>query len=191
MGNHYNIDDNSSVLFTAVFADRMRCTCADNGAGGNIMDRVTLENLKDAGKPLCIEQLNHPRLLDMMACTEHRESARLVCKAAVTLHTKGHIRHGSALVLRKFHWLIPDQKLAEPLLVRPILEALGLNTRNIIVANADILSGSVGSALLLDPIEEEPDGIVERVIEALFHADCGEYNIATDKNDGELCGIGT
>lgn len=55
VGNHDEIHDNSSVLFTSVFADKIRGTIrANNGADVKIIDSATLENLKDAGTELGI-----------------------------------------------------------------------------------------------------------------------------------------
>lgn len=127
----------------------------------------------------------------MVACTEYGESARLIFRSAVTLHPEVHIRHGTAIVIRNVHWLITDQKIAENVLGRPILEALGLNTRNLLAATAEKLSGGVGAALLLYRNEEQPDGRVARVIEVVFPADGGEDKTEPNKHYGESSDIET
>lgn len=60
--------------------------------------------------------------------------------------TELHILRGSALTLRVIRWLVPDQTVSEPSLGRPVLEFLGLNTRDILAAAAEKHSG-VGKCL--------------------------------------------
>lgn len=83
-----------------------------------------------------------------------------------------------------------DQELSDPLLGRPVLEALGLSTREILAAAADRFCGSVDMERLVGTFAEEGDGRVSRVMEGVFHADGGQDGDKDDKTQGEWCDIG-
>lgn len=40
-------------------------------------------------------------------------------------------------MIRNLKWLVTEQRVADPLLGRPVLEDLGLNTRDLLAAAAD------------------------------------------------------
>lgn len=181
----------SSILFTAVFGSKYRNqVCADNGADTNILDNATLRRIMASGVDLEVETLAQARVFDMAAVNADGASARLTCKHSVSIDTELHIRHGSTLRLRNLKWLVTDQRVTDPLLGRPILEALGLNTRELLAAAADQFCGSVDAERLIGAITDTGDGRVSRVMEGVFHADGGEDVEEDQDNDGEWCDIG-
>lgn len=108
-----------------------------------------------------------------------------VCSRAVTIDTDLLIRHGSALTERNMRWIVTNQIVDEPLLGRPLLEALGLNTREILAAAADKHHGQVDvSTLCQQYIDLQPDGRIARVLEGFFHADGGFDDSDLDEDDG-------
>ncbi len=81
----------------------------------------------------------------------------------------------------------PTKPSVSPLLGRPLLEALGLNTRNILAAAAEKLSGAVDVSTLLGTNPEVyQDRRISRVLEGVYHADGGSDDADLDDNDGWL-----
>lgn len=107
--------------------------------------------------------------------------ASLVCSKVIIVDTEFQIRHGTALPLRDVRWLVTAQAVGDPLLGRPILEALVLDTRNI----PEKYSGSVDIA---DPLstKENPTGLIARILDGVFHADGGAEDADLDEDDGWL-----
>ena len=134
-----------------------------------------------------MEYLPGPRSFDMAACTPDGKRAKLVCTRALVVGAELHIRHGTAVVLCDVRWLVTDQVVGEPLLGRPLLEALGLNARNIPAAAAEKHSGVFDMSTLFgtDP-EVAQEGRVSRVLEGVYHADGGADDADLDDNDGWL-----
>jgi len=79
----------------------------------------------------------------MAACNIDGKPAEIVCSRIAKIDTELHIRHGTVLVLCLLSWLVTDQTLGEPLLGRPIPEALDLNRRKILAAAAEKHAGIV------------------------------------------------
>ena len=78
--------------------------------------------------------------------------------------------------------MITEQPMAEPLLGRPTLEIIGLNTKEILAAPADRLHGNIDmSAALPEPTE---GGSISRLIyDGVFHSDKGLDDVPTDCDD--------
>lgn len=181
----------SSIIFTAVFGSKYRDqVCADNGADGNILDKETLRRIIAAGVDASVEELSQPRVFDMAAANADGASAKLVCTKSVSVDTELHIRHGTTLRLRNLKWLVTDQRVSDPLLGRPILEALGLNTRDLLAAAADQFCGSVDAERLVGSVTNTGDGRLSRVMEGVFHADGGEEGDGNEDDNGEWCDVG-
>ena len=143
-----------------------------------------LAKLKKAAVDHSVEYHPGPRSFDMAACTPDGKRAKLVCTRALVVDAELHIRHRTALVLRGVRWLVTDQAVGEPLLGRPLLEALGLNARSILAAAAEKHSGVVDMSTLFGTDPEE--GRISRVLEGVYHADGGADDADLDDNDGWL-----
>lgn len=179
----------SSVLLTATFGETLRTTiCADNGADANIMDKKLLTSLKNTKAYQHVETLPKPQLFNMAASTTSGEPSNLLCTQAVTVDTELHIRHGTTLKLRRLRWLVTDQKVPEPLLGRPILEALGLDTKRILSAAADKYAGCVDADALIKSSQRLGTGRVSRVSEDVFHSNDNDDDDVDDEN--EWCDLG-
>lgn len=59
------------------------------------------------------------------------------------MDTDVHIRHGIAWKIRRLRWLVSDQDMPKSILGRPILDALGLDTKGILAADADKYAGTI------------------------------------------------
>lgn len=82
-----------------------------------------------------------------------------------------------------------DQPATFPLLVRPVLEALGLNTSEFLAAAADIFPGSIDIARLNGTYAEKGDERVSRVVESDSHTDGGEATSNLEDNQRDWCDI--
>lgn len=75
--------------------------------------------------------------------------------------------------------------MSEPLIGRPVKEALGLNTRELLAAATNRFCGDVDAEKLLGTLTDEGDGRVARVMEGLFHADSGYDGDEDKEEEGE------
>ncbi len=126
----------------------------------------------------------------MAACNPDGKRSKSVCTRALVLDAELHIRHGTALTLRGVRWLVTYQTIGEPLLGQPLLEALGLNTRNILAAAAEKHSGAVDVSTLFGTNPEvSQNRRISRVLERMYHADGGADDADIDDNDDwpDLC----
>lgn len=181
----------STVLFSAEFGGRLWETlCADIGADANLMDTTLLNRITEAGGDVKIEDLQPARRFTLAASAPDGTDICLVCNQVATMTVDVHIRHGSALKLRHLRWLISPQRVPEPLLGRPILEFLGLNTAEILATAADRSSGVIDTRIVSDIDESCGAGRMSRVLEGLYHGE-GEESDATDElPDTNWCDLG-
>jgi len=179
--------EKSGVLFSATFGRKLRRTiCADIGADANIIGDAMLTDFKKAGVDFTVEDLPVKSVFDMAASLPNGKPASLICDKAVVIDTELHIRHGSALILRGVRWLVTNQSVGEPLLGRPLLEALGLNTREILSAAAEKHSGVVDVSALMEYDSKPPTGRVARILEGVYHATGGVDDTDLDEEDSWL-----
>lgn len=83
---------------------------------------------------------------------------------------KLHIRHGTSLMSRNVSWYVTTQFLSEPLLGRPVLEAIGMNTSNILTTAANKYNGLLALAHLCTNNE---GGHIVQMYDVVNHSDCG------------------
>lgn len=134
--------------------------------------------------------MTQPRVSDIMAANPNGASSRLTCKKAVSIDTELRIRQGSTLKICNLKWLVTEQHGDEPLLGRPILEVLGLNTRDVLAAAAGQFYGNVDAKRLLQSITDTGSERISRGLEGVFHADGGKDVEEDQDNSGEWCDIG-
>lgn len=149
-------EETKSVSFTAMFGCIYRMLiCADNVSDDNFLDTYMLIAMKRFGVQSKVEDLARPREFQMAASSPNGKPCIITCKKVATVDVELHIRHGSALILRGVRWLVTDRTLGEPLLGRPVLEFLGLNTREILAAAAEKYSGLSKSQKICNPLLKE------------------------------------
>lgn len=68
-------------------------------------------------------------------------------------------------------WLVTDQQNSEPSMGEPIVDALGLNTDELIATAADRFAGSVDAQALIGWIDRQTEGRVSPIMDGVFHAD--------------------
>lgn len=178
--------DKKSVAFSPTFVECHHATiCADTCSDENIIDRSMLESFQKTGEEHSVEVLNQPCNFEMAVNLPNGRTASLTRGKVVIVETEIHIRYGTALTLLWVRWLVTDQNVGEPLLGIPVLEALGLNTRDILPAVAEKFSSSVD---ITDLITEgpEPIGKVPRILEGVIHAYGGAYDADLDEEDERI-----
>lgn len=158
--------------------------CTGNGADANIFDSCTLNSLKASGVENEIEKLRGPRTFNIAACNPDGKRAKIICTWTATLDAELHIRLVTGLTFRLLLWFVTQQYLCEPLLGRTFLEALGLNTRDILAPVGEKHAGVVYAATILE--EDFQEYRTLRVLEGVFHADGGADDADLDENGGWL-----
>lgn len=105
----------------------------------------------------------------------------LKCTKVITMDTKLHILHGSALTLRGVRWLVTEQSVSEPQIGRPVIKFHGLNTRGILTAAAEKYSG-VFEILNALKSSTEPRGKVAKILEGLHYSNGGADDADLDED---------
>lgn len=67
------------------------------------------EKFKESGVEYSIETVPTKSVFKMAASLPNGEPDSLICDKAVVVDTELHIRHGSALLLRRVRWLVTKQ----------------------------------------------------------------------------------
>ena len=117
--------------------------CADGGSDINLMSPALCRQLKTASTETLVTRFTKPRSFGLAVSeTVDRTPISVICDRQVTLDTQLFIRHDSSIFLRNSTWYVAVQRVPEPLLGRPLLEALGLNTRNTLESSGDARDGS-------------------------------------------------
>lgn len=91
---------------------------------------------------LKIKKHNTPRCFMQAACDKDGKELTIECHSKVTIDVEINFRHGTALSLRNLQWQDINQKVDEPLMGRPILQALGFDCEKTLAAAADRFSGT-------------------------------------------------
>lgn len=166
------VEEDSSTSIRISFAGKVTwISCADLGSDINLMPSDLLSALLAAGADMIINKFNMPRKYGMAVetSTDH-EPVYAECNCSVTLTIELHIRHGTTLTVRNVTWLVSSQPTPEPLLCRPLLEALGLDAEKALEAACDKFNGDVDLSALL-PETDYKEGSVARLVSGIFRAD--------------------
>ena len=167
-------DTVDNTRFDANFAGvASRTLCADGGADANLLPKDVAAAVLNRKGEIKIKRLNKPRWFSMAVTSDNngREVAVSCKREAEISEVTLDCRHGTSLTLRNTKWLIPEQDCSEPLLGRPVLSALGLNTGRLLRAAANKFAGTVDLSQI--PInysssKSSISAMLER--DAMFHA---------------------
>ena len=131
--------ENHSTLFSATFYETVEAVVlADPGSDDNLMLPRVFRKILLANKDAKVENLAQPIKFSMAvnASGPDGTNAYVTCRKSVHADANLRIRHGSSLMLRNVRWVVSDQvadQVADHVLLGgPLLEALGLNTKNIL-----------------------------------------------------------
>lgn len=158
-------------------------------ADANFIDASLLSRIENTGAKVITENLKPPRQFNLAAAAPDGSQPKLVCSKAITVDVEVHIRHGTGLVLRGSRWLVSEQRVPEPLLGRPVLEFLGLNTPEIFHSAAERYNGSVDVGHIRQ-LDESGEGHIARIMEGVFHTDGDAPDSSDDDNESGWCDLG-
>lgn len=105
----------------------------------------------------------------------NKDRVFIECDKIASMNFELKIRHGKTLKLRNLPLFVSTQPCPDPLIGRPILEALGLDTQTLLIAACDRHEGNVDAQNLL--LEDDyAEGSVVRILEGIYHSS-GEYMV--------------
>lgn len=130
--------------FSATFGGWHRATIfADNCADDNDLANATRKSLEIEDVDIKVKDLIRSRDFEMAESLPNSKPTSSTCNMVVTGDTELNLHHGSPVTLRGVRWLITEKAVRDPLTGRPVLEALGNKTRDILAATAENHSGVV------------------------------------------------
>ena len=171
-------------MVEAMFSKKFKTIlCADGGSDINLISPEILQHLFEKGARVKVTESESPKQFGLAAKNNQKgEEVFVTCNKQVEMNIELFIRHGCFLELRNIKWYVAMSEMAEPILGRPILEALGINTRDLLAAAVD----QVGSSLdvsHLDGYQGSPGGSIARILnEGIYHRDKG---MTSDEYDDE------
>lgn len=146
------------------------------------------DSINRSGAEDLVEDVRQPRTLNIMAKLKDDAPATLNFQRVMLVDVELQIRHWSTLKLRGVRWLVTDQVMGNPLLGRIVLEALGLNTRDILDAAAQRYPGEVDMCALIKP-QPDTNGRVAGLLDGVYYSD-GSLDEANHEEDDGWLGMG-
>lgn len=136
------------------------------------MSAELLAALTARGAEMQVTKLQNIRSFGLAATHSSDDSPISVdCDRMAVMNTELIIRHEKSLMLRNISWYVTSQPLSEPLLGRPIMEALGINTKELLAAACDRFDGLVDVADILNT-DTDTDASIARIrCQWFFHSD--------------------
>ena len=187
-----NVED-STTLMKATFAETLtKVLCADSGSDVNLIGPKDLAALLSSGAEVKVKKFHAPRQYQMAAEEDIDDNKVFVeCDRAVRLDTRLHVRHAVGINLRNCTWMVSTQDVKEPLLGWQVLESLGLDIKQVLLAACDKFNGEVDISKLL-PEEEDISGSVARICnQGIFHGHAAaEEDAALSEDDSLFVSIG-
>lgn len=168
------VEENSTRMDATFPETIVRRLCADNGSDINLMPPDLLASLIEKRANIQVTSFKSIRKFGLAASkSEDEQPLYVACDREVEVTTELHIRYGKSLKLRKLKWYVATHDVDEPLLGRPILEALGLNTKELLEAAYDKYGSSVDADAILPP--EDYEGSVARLLSSgLYHSNAAD-----------------
>ena len=163
--------------------------CADGGSDINLLPPNMFDELMRRDANVHVTKFKEPERYGLAPGSDAQgESIFVTCDKEVICNIELFIRHGCYLELRNLVLYVATTAVPEPILGRPALELLAINTRELLAAAI----GKLGSCI--DMWENEnpqgnPKGTVVRIMmhQGLFHQDKGREDDSYDgDNDGWL-----
>jgi len=164
--------ESNSTLINATFGNKIeRVICADNGSDVNLLPSDLLKKLEDAGADMKVRLYDTPKVYNLaVSAVSNGAPATLSCDREVVLDIQLFMRHSSFIELRNVKWYVPTTETPEPLLGRPVLEALGINTKELLMA----ARSRMGESVDLSGVSEYSEGSISRILsEGVYHGDRG------------------
>lgn len=160
-----------SALFKAIFANGTveKDLMADQGADANFIDEQLLEQIQKETPSTKITQYNAEQVYRGVT-----GEPCLTCSKKVIMDVYLKIRHGSSLVLRNIEWKVARENIAIPIIGRRVLESIGCDNREMLMAARDKYGEEIDVAQRLDDDgnkeEESERNIAALFGESVFHS---------------------
>ncbi len=149
----HGTSSHNSSLFTGIFCDNISVVVmADNGSDDNLMPPHVLRACPDT----LVSELDSPIEFKMAVNSKPgQEEYIIVCNQSVRASVPLNIRHGTNIFLSNVTLVVPSNPCDTVLLGRPLLEALGLNVREILLAASDKHEGVVRVPRLMAAMQSD------------------------------------
>ncbi len=140
----------------------------------NLVPPGLLGALLAQGANLTLKTFKMPVKFGLAAqTTPKHDHIHIECDREVTVSIELRIRHGKSLNIRNVVWMgaISQVPVPEPLLGRPLLEALGLDTKETLAAACDKYEGSVDAKEIMNELAYA-NGSIARILDTgIYHSD--------------------
>ena len=152
-GKTENQNVGHSTLFPAAFCRSAVETTvlADGGGDDNLLPSSLLQRITKVDSTVSIITLTCPETFRQIGSG----TQPLTCARKVELDVELRIRHGSKLLLRKVARKVAEEEIEYVILGRPLLEAPGINTRDLLKQVSYKFSGVINTDSLLKSAEEK------------------------------------
>ena len=150
-----NVVKEHSTLFSASFCQgKIETLVLVDGRGDdNILPSSLLRQIVKINGAARVEALPHTECFGQVV----KDAPEVTSKRKMDLDVELKNRHGSNLPLRNVVWKISDQDTEFVILGRPVMDALGINTRDIFGEVCDKFSGVVNVDSLMGKDRKERD----------------------------------
>lgn len=141
---------------------------ADQGADANFISAKLLDEIKQKMGNIQQQTWNPPQTFRGVT-----GDPCLTCASSVKLNVFLQIRHGTRLVLRNIQWKVTKEDITLPIIGRKVLESLGCDNREMLMAARDKYGDEidVNQRLEDDGNKEETEGKIAALFgESLFHS---------------------
>ena len=158
-------EEANATIIDAFFAGTVDATiCVDGGSDINLPPPSVFRNLLERRAHMRVTTYDKLRKFSLAA-----SDLFVSCDREIEVNTELHIRHGKSLMIRNLRWFVAVDNVEEPLLGRPIQEALGFNAKDILAAACDRFSGTVNAPEIMQE-DTYPDGSIARILSTgIFH----------------------
>ena len=148
--------------------------CTDIGSDINLMSEKTLNKLIEEKADISVHKFERPQRYALAALkTKDGTDVYIECDWKVILTTELQIRHAKSLTVQNMPWIVTSQDIAEPLIGRPTLEALGLDVREVLEAAVDHFNGVVDARTLLAGDEYKTGTVARLLASRIYHSEGG------------------
>lgn len=163
----------SSTRMEALFAGKQtRVLCADGGSDINLMPQELFTCLLSEGAEMRVSHFQQVRQFGLgTKDSVDKSDISVACDKMAVMTVELIVRHGKSLTLRNLPWYVTSQKMEEPLLGRPVLEALGLDTKKLLAAACDRLHGVFDMGGVIDEEPQVCTKIARVMFQGVFYSD--------------------
>lgn len=111
---------------------------ADQGADANFISASFLEEIKNYLPSWQMEELSLSLIFPSVT-----EDPCIMCAQSIFLDVFLQIRHGTSLIPRNINWKLTDEDLKTPIIARNVLESLGCDNRDMLLAAPNMMRDDI------------------------------------------------